>query len=74
MTVHPATPWWLPIVMAAGLSLMSTLYINKVRNTAIEDQTTSQRLTAVETHQTDTTARLDRIESKLDSLLDRLSK
>lgn len=74
MTVHPATPWWLPIVMAAGLSLMSTLYINKVRNTMQEDQSTAQRLTAVETHQMDTTARLDRIESKLDALLNTMLK
>ena len=68
MSVHPLTPWWVPYLLAAGLSLMSTLYVGKLKTTA----DVAQRLTVVETHQTDTTSRLDRIEAKIDKITDAL--
>ena len=67
MTVHrnPLLPFIL-----AGLSLLGTAYLGLTGN----DRSTAQRLSAVEAHQDDTTQRLDRIEVKLDSLLEQVLK
>lgn len=68
MTVHPSTPWWLPILLTAGLSLVSSMYVQKVRTQA----TDSQRIAVLETQQTDISQRLNRMESKIDTLVDGL--
>jgi hypothetical protein len=60
------TPWWLAPILAAGLSLMSTLYLNEHKMTLDENQ----RISTLEAHQADMTSRLDRIENKLDKIVD----
>jgi hypothetical protein len=68
MAMPHGTPWWLPPILAAGLSLMSALYVGKLKTTA----DTATRITALEAHQVDMTSRLDRIEAKIDRITDAL--
>ena len=62
MTLHKIP--WLPFVLA-GLSLLGTLYMNFTHN----DRENAQKISALESHRVDDNARLDRIETKLDSLV-----
>ena len=59
----------LPFILA-GLSMLGTAYLGLTGN----DRSTAQRLSAVEAHQDDTTQRLDRIEIKLDAVLEQVIK
>lgn len=64
-TATPAAPWWLALILSAA-SLGWAGYTNYTHN----DKELAQRITAVEAHRADDTQRLDRVETKLDKLLD----
>ena len=66
----PAPSWWLPIVLAASLSLIGSAYVSSTRDEKTTAQDIIQRLSTVETRQRDTTERLNRIESKLDRMIE----
>lgn len=55
---------WLPLALA-GLSMLGTLYASYTHT----DKDNAQRLTALESHRSDDSSRLDRIEDKLDKLV-----
>ena len=57
-------------LILAGLSALGTVYIELTHT----DQDNANRIATLEAHQSDTTQRLDRIENKLDRLLDGLLK
>lgn len=69
MNQNGQTTPWLPLALAI-ISLIGSLYVNVTRN----DRDNAQRVTALEAKQTDTTARLDRIENKVDKLGDDMSR
>ena len=73
MTAH-TPPWWVPLLLAAGLSFLGSLYVNERRTTDANTQSVAQHISALEAHQTDRDNRLDRIETKLDKLVDSLLK
>lgn len=60
---------WLAIALAL-VSLGGTLYIEATHN----DRENAGRISALEQSRTDTTSRLDRIENKVDRLVDGLLK
>ena len=53
-------------LVLAGLSLLGTIYVQMTHN----DRDNAQRISAIEAHQGDTGKRLDRMESKLDRLIE----
>ncbi len=55
----------LPFILA-GLSLLGTIYMQATRS----DKESVQRISAIEAHQGDASQRLDRIEAKLDRLME----
>ncbi len=69
MTLHqtPSTPptWYIPILLAAALSMFGAMYLGKVNATA----EMVSRVSVLETKQTDSNQRLDRIEAKLDKVI-----
>ena len=60
-----SAPWWVPLAIAI-LSILGTAYVAYSSN----DKETAVRITAVEIRQDDTGKRLDRIEAKIDWLID----
>ena len=66
----PAPSWWFPIVFAAVLSLAATVFINSSQESTTDTKAIIQRLSTVEARQKDTTERLNRIESKLDRMIE----
>lgn len=66
MTTQPVTNAWLPLILA-GLSFLGMIYLSMTLN----DRVSAQKVSALEAQQENTTQRLDRIELKLDKLLER---
>lgn len=65
MAAYNPAPWWLPI-MLAGLSLAASIYMQATHT----DKENASRISALEAHQGDSAQRLDRIENKIDRLID----
>lgn len=59
---------WLTLLIA-GAALLSSLFVEATHN----DRSNAERITALESHRTDDSSRLDRIEAKLDRVLERLT-
>lgn len=60
------SPWWLSPILTAALAGLGALYMNKSTTTS----DLLQRTSMLEAHQIDMTSRLDRIELKLDKIVD----
>ena len=58
-------PWWLALAVS-GLSMLGTIYTQYSHDSSV----VIQRISILETHQDDTSRRLDRIESKLDRVVE----
>jgi hypothetical protein len=56
---------WVTLIVA-GLSLIGTIYVEATHN----DRENATRISALESHRADDNSRLDRIENKLDKLVD----
>lgn len=65
MAVHSNSSSWIAIGLAL-LSLASTIYMQATHN----DRENAQKISALESHRADDNSRLDRIESKLDHVID----
>jgi hypothetical protein len=65
---QPFNPGWVIPVVVLLLSLLSSAYVAYSHN----DKELAQRVTAVETRQEGTDKRLDRIEDKIDRILERM--
>ena len=65
MTRSMASTWWLPLLLA-GLSLVGTTYVT-MTNTDVDN---GRRISVLEAHEEDTGNRLERIENKLDRLIE----
>ena len=59
--LHANTPWWVKAVMPIVLSSLIAF--------GVSYYTLGNRVTALEAHRTDDSSRLDRIETKLDTLI-----
>jgi hypothetical protein len=59
-------PWWVELVVAALLSGVGAVYMTYAANARVD----VQRLTVVETKQDASDKRLDRMEGKLDHLIE----
>ena len=66
----PSPSWWFPIVFAAVLSLVVTVFLNSSQESTTDTKDIIQRLSTVEAQQRDTRDRLNRIEYKLDRMIE----
>lgn len=60
-----SAPWWLALLIS-GVSLLGSMYASYTHN----DKEITSRLTTVESHQGDVDHRLNRMEDKLDRLIE----
>lgn len=64
MSATPPMPWWVALLVSAGISTVGTLYMHYVQT----DRTDVQRLSIVEQKVDDVAYRLHRIEDKIDQI------
>jgi hypothetical protein len=68
LTARPALPWWTELLVAAILSGGTALYLQTSR----EDKVLGERVAAIEAAKTTEAQRLDRIETKLDHIIEQM--